>query len=57
LQLPYTAWPPSISKRNVGPWYPPGRKKENVMLDIAYAGLGLGLIGLMAGYLALLRKA
>jgi len=27
------------------------------MMDIWFAGLGLGLIGAMAGYLAILRKA
>jgi hypothetical protein len=32
-------------------------EEENIMLDIWFAGLGLGLIGLMAAYLTLLRKA
>ncbi|MEO5619342.1 MAG: hypothetical protein ABIQ85_00360 [Cypionkella sp.] len=32
-------------------------EKEHIMLDFWFVALGLGLIGLMAGYLALLRKA
>ena len=32
-------------------------KRGTTMLDIWFGGLGLGLIGLMAAYLALLRKA
>lgn len=39
--------------RDILPWM----EKENVMLDVWFAGLGLGLIGLMTGYLVLLRKA
>jgi hypothetical protein len=57
LQLPYTRAQPSVSKRNATPWHSFGLKKEPVMLDLWFAGLGLGLIGLMAAYLALLRKA
>ena len=35
----------------------PCMEKEHIMLDLWFGGLGLGLIGLMAAYLALLRKA
>jgi hypothetical protein len=32
-------------------------EKEHIMLDLWFVALGLGLIGLLAGYLTLLRKA
>ena len=35
----------------------PAMEKEHIMLDLWFVALGLGLIGLLAGYLALLRKA
>lgn len=41
-------------RRPMAPWTDP---KEAVMLDILFCGLGLGLIGLMAAYVALLRRS
>jgi hypothetical protein len=32
-------------------------KEETKMLDLCFLALGLGLLGLMAAYLTLLRKA